>query len=94
VIELQPNNKPRSFFAVAAPPPLEGFARAWADKTVDIWYASQPGRRRATYVNYAVGNEPLESIYGYDGQLSRLRALKAKYDPRNKFRWYNPIVTY
>ncbi|OTA08263.1 FAD-binding domain and SignalP-predicted secretion signal [Trichoderma parareesei] len=82
------------FFAVAAPPQLEGFARAWADKTVDIWHASQPGRRRATYVNYAVGNESLESIYGYDGQLSRLRALKAKYDPRNKFRWYNPIVTY
>ncbi|KAL7802203.1 Glucooligosaccharide oxidase [Trichoderma aethiopicum] len=82
------------FFAVAAPPQLETFARAWADKTVDIWYASQPGRRRATYVNYAVGNEPLESIYGYDGQLGRLRALKAKYDPRNKFRWYNPIVTY
>ncbi|PTB63072.1 FAD-binding domain-containing protein [Trichoderma citrinoviride] len=81
------------FFAVAAPPQLEGFARTWADKTVGIWYASQPGRRRATYVNYAVGNEPLESIYGYDGQLSRLRTLKSKYDPRNKFRWYNPIAT-
>ncbi|KAL7944096.1 hypothetical protein V8C42DRAFT_358776 [Trichoderma barbatum] len=82
------------FFAVATPPPLVTVTRAWADETLAIWHASQPGRRPATYVNYAVGNEPLESIYGYDGQLPKLSALKSKYDPLNKFKWYNPIVTY
>ncbi|KAK4077743.1 CAZyme family AA7 [Trichoderma aggressivum f. europaeum] len=82
------------FFAVASPPALETFARAWADKTLAIWRAGQPGRRPATYVNYAVGSEPLESIYGYDGQLQRLRALKSKYDPLNNFRWYNPVIPY
>ncbi|KAL7931836.1 hypothetical protein V8C35DRAFT_329200 [Trichoderma chlorosporum] len=82
------------FFAVATPPSLETVARAWADKTLGIWRASQPGRRPATYVNYAVGNESLESIYGYDGQLPKLRALKSMYDPLNKFRWYNPVVGY
>ncbi|UKZ78452.1 hypothetical protein TrVFT333_006192 [Trichoderma virens FT-333] len=82
------------FFAVVTPPSLESVGRAWAGKTLAIWHASQPGRRPATYVNYAVGNEPLESIYGYNGQLTKLRALKSKYDPLNKFRWYNPIVAY
>ncbi|KAJ4859721.1 FAD binding domain-containing protein [Trichoderma breve] len=82
------------FFAVATPPDLETFSRSWADDTLAIWRAGQPGRRPATYVNYAVGSEPLESIYGYDGQLPRLRALKSKYDPLIKFRWYNPIISY
>ncbi|KAL7954991.1 hypothetical protein V8C34DRAFT_327725 [Trichoderma compactum] len=82
------------FFAVATPPALETVSRSWADETLAIWRAGQPGRRPATYVNYAVGSEPLESIYGYDGQLPRLRALKSKYDPLNKFRWYNPIIAY
>ncbi|RFU76457.1 fad binding domain-containing [Trichoderma arundinaceum] len=82
------------FFSVVSPPPLVKFSRAWADKTLAFWRAGQHSRRPATYLNYAVGNEPLESIYGYDGQLPRLRALKSKYDPLNKFRWYNPIVTH
>ncbi|KAM0246496.1 hypothetical protein ACHAQJ_010178 [Trichoderma viride] len=81
------------FFLVATPPPLVSFSQAWANETVALWRASEPNRRPTTYLNYAVGNEPLESIYGYDGQLPKLRALKTKYDPQNKFRWYNPIVT-
>lgn len=83
-----------SFFAVPTPPSLMNVTRTWADETLAFWRAGQPGRRPATYVNYAVGNEPLESIYGYDGQLNKLKALKSKYDPLNKFRWYNPIVAY
>jgi hypothetical protein len=72
---------------------LASFSQAWANETVALWRAGEPTRRPTTYLNYAVGNEPLESIYGYDGQLTKLRALKTKYDPLNKFRWYNPIVT-
>ncbi|EHK47045.1 hypothetical protein TRIATDRAFT_217465 [Trichoderma atroviride IMI 206040] len=81
------------FILVATPPSLVSFSQAWADETLALWRESEPGRRPTTYINYAVGNEPLESIYGYAGQLPKLRALKAKYDPQNKFRWYNPVVT-
>ncbi|KAK1239988.1 hypothetical protein MKX08_007430 [Trichoderma sp. CBMAI-0020] len=81
------------FILVATPPSLVSFAQAWADETLALWRESEPGRRPTTYINYAVGNEPLESIYGYGGQVPKLRALKAKYDPQNKFRWYNPVVT-
>jgi hypothetical protein len=45
------------------------------------------------YVNYAVGEEPLESIYGYRGwRLAKLKTLKKQFDPQNAFRWYAPIV--
>ncbi|KAI0104017.1 hypothetical protein GGR51DRAFT_561393 [Nemania sp. FL0031] len=71
---------------------LEGFAEEWAKETRNLWNAGQPGRRPTTYLNYAFGDESLESIYGYDGQLDRLRALKHKYDPENRFQYYNPII--
>jgi hypothetical protein len=45
------------------------------------------------YVNYANGFESLPDIYGHEPwRLRRLRALKAAYDPNNKFKYYNPIV--
>ena len=52
----------------------------------------EPGRQKNTYVNYAFGDEPIESMYGYEPwRLQRLIALKKKYDPKNAFRYYNPI---
>ncbi|KAL8630706.1 hypothetical protein Q9189_003547 [Teloschistes chrysophthalmus] len=51
-----------------------------------------PGRNFTAYVNYANGDEPIEALYGYEGwRLDRLRALKKKYDPSNKFRFFNPF---
>lgn len=45
------------------------------------------------YQNYAHGDEPLESLYGYEAwRLERLRALKRKYDPLNRFKAYHDIV--
>ena len=44
----------------------------------------------AAYVNYAWGDEKQEEIYGKD-KLGRLRELKKKYDPKNRFRFNNPI---
>lgn len=45
------------------------------------------------YVNYATGDESVEAMYGYEEwRISKLRALKAKYDPANEFRFYGPIV--
>jgi hypothetical protein len=68
-------------------------AKQWVNEVRDLWNAGQPGRKPSTYVNYASGGEPLESMYGYEPwRLQRLRALKAKYDPHNRFRFYNPIV--
>ncbi|KAI4864936.1 FAD-binding domain-containing protein [Hypoxylon rubiginosum] len=72
-------------------------AKTWAKESWDIWNAGQPTRKPATYVNYATGNkyESLESIYGYEPwRLERLRGLKIKYDPHNRFRFYVPIIPY
>jgi FAD/FMN-containing dehydrogenase len=72
--------------------PLRGFVEAWAAETRDLWNEGQPGRRPTTYMPYAAGYESLESMYGYEPwRLERLRALKAKYDPQNRFGYYNPI---
>ena len=65
----------------------------WATEVVDEWNAGQPDRLPDAYVNYANGREPLEQKYGHEPwRLQRLRGLKAKYDPENRFRFYNPIV--
>lgn len=65
----------------------------WADEVRDQWNGGQPGRLPDAYVNYANGLEPLEQRYGHEPwRLQRLRGLKAKYDPNNRFRFYNPIV--
>ncbi|KAI6085187.1 FAD-binding domain-containing protein [Hypoxylon rubiginosum] len=88
-----------AFFLAAAPEGSDLLepARTWAKESWDIWNAGQPTRKPATYVNYGTGNEyeSLESIYGYEPwRLERLRALKAKYDPYNRFRYYVPIIPY
>lgn len=51
------------------------------------------GLRLGAYVNYAVGDEGLEAVYGYEGwRLKRLRSLKGRYDPEGRFGWYEGIV--
>lgn len=76
----------------AADSGLDDFVKEWADQSKDIWNEGQPGRKPTTYVNYARGDETLESMYGYEPwRLSKLRELKRRYDPMNKCRFYNPI---
>ncbi|KAF5968611.1 6-hydroxy-D-nicotine oxidase [Fusarium bulbicola] len=87
-----------AFFATVVPEGSSslGPAEKWAREARDMWYAGAPTRKPATYINYASGNEyeSLKSIYGYESwRLARLRKLKAKYDPHNRFRFYVPIVT-
>ncbi|KAE8150125.1 FAD binding domain-containing protein [Aspergillus avenaceus] len=63
------------------------------DEIRGLWNAGQPDRKPVTYVNYAFGDESLDSMYGYEPwRLERLRELKKKYDPSNQFRFYNPIA--
>ena len=72
---------------------LEQAAWEWAKEVVDQWNAGQPGRPADAYVNYANGFEPVEQIYGQEPwRLERLRGLKAKFDPNNRFRYFNPII--
>ncbi|KAL8942493.1 MAG: hypothetical protein Q9216_001637 [Gyalolechia sp. 2 TL-2023] len=71
-------------------------AEAWAQENRRLWNEGQPDRQPQTYVNYAQGKdyETPESIYGYEPwRLDRLRSLKAQYDPQNRFRFFEPIVS-
>jgi hypothetical protein len=48
---------------------------------------------RHTYVNYAIGSESIQQVYGYESwRLNKLKALKKAWDPNNKFKWYNPLA--
>ncbi|PYH90279.1 putative FAD-dependent oxygenase [Aspergillus ellipticus CBS 707.79] len=45
-----------------------------------------------SYVNYAAGTESLQSMYGFEPwRLKKLKELKAKYDPHERFGYYAPI---
>ena len=68
-------------------------AISWAKKTTQLFHdGDEHGRPFTTYVNYAFGDEPAEQVYGYERwRLQRLRALKRKYDPHNRFGYYNAI---
>lgn len=60
---------------------------------MQIYNEGQPGRLPNVYVNYAVGGEKLEDVYGHEAwRIKKLKELKKKYDPQNKFKYYNPIV--
>lgn len=45
------------------------------------------------FINYAHGDEKLDRIYGPD-KLSRLTALKRKWDPKGVFSYNNGIPTH
>lgn len=51
-----------------------------------------PGQLPHSYLNYAKGSEELSEVYGRDKpRLARLRELKKKWDPKNRFGFYMPI---
>lgn len=67
-------------------------AKEYAARIRDGMYIGSSVKRHA-YVNYAIGSESLEEVYGYESwRLSKLKSLKKAWDPKNKFGWYNPIV--
>ena len=49
-------------------------------------------QKRHCYVNYANGEESKTEVYGDDARLKKLADLKSKWDPENRFKYYNPIV--
>jgi hypothetical protein len=59
----------------------------------DLRKALAGGEELHAYVNYAHGDESLEEVYGHQKwRLERLKQLKKKYDPENRFGFYSPIV--
>lgn len=51
------------------------------------------GLQLGAYVNYAIGDESNEAVYGYEKwRLERLRALKKEYDPRGGFGFFEGIA--
>jgi hypothetical protein len=46
-----------------------------------------------SYLNHAHGHESLEERYGNEAwRLTKLKGLKKKWDPQNKFEFYNPLA--
>jgi hypothetical protein len=66
----------------------------WAREVEDLWNAGQPGRSPNAYVNYANDFKAVQEWYGHEAwRLAKLHSLKAKYDPLNRFRFYNPVIS-
>ncbi|KXX82991.1 6-hydroxy-D-nicotine oxidase [Madurella mycetomatis] len=69
---------------------LDAEAERWSEA---MEKAASGNQRRRTYVNYSHGDEGLQALYGYEPwRLEKLKKLKQKYDPENRFRFYAPIV--
>lgn len=69
----------------------QGYVRAMSN-ALYMGVDSDKSKRRHGYVNYAGGEESKPEVYGYGARLRKLTELKKKWDPENKFRYYNPIV--
>ncbi|KAJ5981177.1 hypothetical protein N7522_013598 [Penicillium canescens] len=55
--------------------------------------ASRNGEIAHSYVNYAIGGEELPQVYGRDvDRIEKLQAIKAKFDPYNKFGFYASLA--
>ncbi|PPJ57765.1 hypothetical protein CBER1_00230 [Cercospora berteroae] len=66
-----------------------------ADRARALMKQGVAGAPHHTYVNYAKGDgtESLEDMYGRDAQrLRRLRSLKRKWDPENRFGFNAPLI--
>lgn len=49
------------------------------------------GQSLHAYVNYAHGDESMETLYGYESwRIRKLRNLKAEYDPPSSSQYYTP----
>ncbi|KAK0637043.1 hypothetical protein B0T17DRAFT_504425 [Bombardia bombarda] len=72
---------------------VAGVVDVWAKGWRDQITARSGYDKQYVYVNYAHGDEPLGTMYGYEPwRLERLRGLKAKYDPHEFFNHYNPFA--
>ncbi|KAI1060343.1 hypothetical protein LB506_011044 [Fusarium annulatum] len=73
---------------------LDGLAQEHGEKLRrHLLEASGDPEHLRAYVNYAHGFESLEEMYGHEPwRIEKLKALKKKWDPENRMRFYAPIV--
>ena len=57
----------------------------------DLFAKAAPYAVGSVYVNFIPGDEPDRIAAAYGGNMPRLRAVKAKYDPANLFRMNHNI---
>jgi hypothetical protein len=73
-------------------PSLDTEAKAFGEELRQTLFKASGQSQMQSYVNYAFGDEGLEAWYGSESwRISKLRSLKAKYDPHGKFSFYAPI---
>ncbi|KAF3940869.1 hypothetical protein ABW19_dt0208566 [Dactylella cylindrospora] len=84
-----------NFQAVIIPwyddPELDIAAEGLASYVRKQWRSTSGLEEDRVYVNFARGDEALESIYGESWRIEKLKSLKAEWDPLNKFGQYLPI---
>lgn len=75
-------------------PALDSAAQDFANRLRSyLLEGSDDPKHLRAYVNYAHGDESAEAIYGWEPyRLETLRALKHRWDPENRMRWYAPFV--
>ena len=72
---------------------LEAEALQFGETLREIIFQGSGEREMYSYVNYASGNEGPQSWYGYEPwRLEKLRVLKEKYDPDDRFSFYAPFA--
>lgn len=80
------------FIAYETDPAHDMFADFFGKMLRDIIRVLDGSDELHAYVNYAAGNEGPQSWYGYEPwRLERLRTLKKKYDPENRFDFFAPF---
>ncbi|KAH8645772.1 putative FAD-dependent oxygenase [Xylariales sp. PMI_506] len=71
---------------------LNDHAIAFGEGIRQVLHKGNGGSELHAYVNYAHGDETLQEMYGYEPwRIARLKSLKHKYDPGNRFRFFGPI---
>lgn len=74
-------------------PALDDLAAKYGNQIRTLLHQGSGRSQMHSYVNYAYGDESPSGWYGHeDWRQTRLRSLKAKYDPAGRFSFYAPIV--
>lgn len=68
-------------------------AYAYGEKIRQAWFSGLPAAsKKHTYVNYAIGTENFNQMYGYEAwRVKKLKGLKSAWDPKDNFAYYNPV---
>ncbi|OQN99435.1 hypothetical protein B0A48_14412 [Cryoendolithus antarcticus] len=71
-------------------PGIEAYGKAWRQQSIEN--SGWDDDKLYVYPNYARGDEPLDSLFGYEHwRIEKLRMLKKEYDPTDAFRGYHDV---